>query len=126
MGVGSCCCTVLWIGASEVEAMGAGTQIGLLIREDVGFEDCAICVDGAFVRASERFVGWSDLCELLCAASRYFISITSASMMKLTTAGGTGCPFRRSVSCHTLMKHKENIKSMKTEKKKSGINRKSR
>ena len=104
---------------SEVEVMGAGTQIGLLIREDVGFEDCAICVDGAFGRA-----GWSDLCELLCDSSRCFINITSASMMKLTTAGGTGCPFRRSLSCHALRKHKENIKSMKIEKEKSGMNRK--
>ena len=29
------------IGASEVEAMAAGTQIGLLIREDVGFAEGA-------------------------------------------------------------------------------------
>ena len=92
-----------------------GVEIGLWIRENVGFEDCAICVEGAFGRA-----GWSDFCD----SSRCFINFTSASMMKLTTAGGTGCPFRRSLSCHALMKHKENIKSMKKEKEKSGMNRK--
>ena len=95
--------------------VGGGLLIELEIREDVEFEDCAICVEGAFGRA-----GLNDFSD----SSRYFISITSASMMKLTTAGGTGCPFSRSLSCHALMKPKENIKSMKAEKEKSGMNRK--
>ena len=49
MGVVSCCCIVFWTRASAVEVMGAGTQRGLLIREDVGFAEVA------FLRASERF-----------------------------------------------------------------------
>ena len=60
------------------------------IRVDVGF------AEGAFVRAKDRFAVWSDLCDLLCASSRYFISNTSPSMMSLTNSGGTACPLRRS------------------------------
>ena len=33
--------------------VGGGLLIELEIREDVEFEDCAICVEGAFVRAED-------------------------------------------------------------------------
>ena len=70
--------------------VGGELRITVEIREDVGFAEVA------FDRAKDRFAVWSDLCDLLCASSRYFISITSPSMMKLTSCGGTACPFRRS------------------------------
>ena len=66
--------------------VGGGLLISVEIREDVGF------AEGAFVRAKDRFAVLSDLCDRLCASSRYFISDTSPSMMSLTSSGGTACP----------------------------------
>ena len=93
-----------------------GAMIALLIVVDVGFEDgggLLITVEiredvgiaqGAFVKAKDRCAVWSDLCDLLCASSRYFISNTSPSMISLTSSIGTACPLPRSQSCFALIK----------------------
>ena len=78
--------------------VGGGFLTEVEIREELGF------VEGAFVRANERFSVWSDSCDRLCASSRYFISITSASMMSVTNSGGMSCPLRRRRSCCALIK----------------------
>ena len=78
--------------------VGGEMVIEVEIREDVRF------AEGAGVRATDRFAGWSDFCILLCASSRYFLSITYPLMMSLTSSGGTTCPLRRSQSCFALIK----------------------
>ena len=55
--------------------VGGELVIEVEIREDGGF------AERAFVRAKDRFAGCSDFCNLLCAASRYFLGITSPSTM---------------------------------------------
>ena len=70
--------------------VGGGLVIEVEIREDVAF------AEGASAGAKDRFVGWRYFCDLLCTASRYFIIITSPSMMSLTSSGGTVCPLSRS------------------------------
>ena len=87
--------------------IGGGLLIAVEMREEVEF------ADGAFVRCNERFAGWIDLCILLSASSRYFISISSPSMMSLTSSGGTACPLRRSQSCFALMNHNKKISNVK-------------
>ena len=43
--------------------VGGGLVIELEIRAEFGFVGCAVCVQGG------GRAGWSDLCDLLCAAS---------------------------------------------------------
>ena len=59
---------------------GWGLQFEFVIREDVGFVVCTVCVKGGG-RATDCFAGWTSFCNRLCAASRDFISITSPSTM---------------------------------------------
>ena len=70
--------------------VGGGLLIEVEISEEVAF------AEAASAGAKDRFVGWRYFCDLLCTASRYFISITSTSMMSLTSERGTACPFCRS------------------------------
>ena len=63
----------------------AGLLIEFLIRENGGFVGCTVDVEGVG-RAKKCFAGWSYFCDLNCAASRYFISITSPSMISLTSS----------------------------------------
>ena len=65
----------LLIVVHVIVEFGWGLLIEAEIREDVGFVGCKVCVQGG------GRAGWSDLCDLLCNASRYFISITSPSTM---------------------------------------------
>ena len=88
----------LLIVVDVIAEVGGGLLISVEIREDVGL------AEGAFVRAKDRFAVWSDLCDRLCASSRYFISDTSPSMMSLTNSGGMTCPLRRRRSCCALIK----------------------
>ena len=85
--------------------MDVGVEVGggLLITVQIREEDEV--AKGAFIRAKDRFAGWSDMCDLLYASSRYFINITSPSMMSFTSSGGTDCPLRRSQSCFALIKN---------------------
>ena len=55
--------------------VGGVLVIEFEISGEFGFVGCRVCVQGG------GRAGWSDLCDLLCAASRYFISITSPSTM---------------------------------------------
>ena len=63
--------------------VGGWLLIEFVIREEVGF------AKGADSTANVSFVGWSNFFDVLCGASRYFLIISSTSMINLTSAGGT-------------------------------------
>ena len=97
MGVMEGAVMALLIVVVDGVEFGGGLLFAVEIREDVGF------AAAASDRGKARFAVWSDLCDLLCASSRYFISNTSPSMISLTSSGGTACPLRRSQSCFAFM-----------------------